>query len=95
MYIGTVNTFQGVQPTKEQAVKVLEEAAETFGAWQIWHDDNCSHYERETLLEECADVIQATCNLAAAVCGSSIDFRTYINACEQRNMKRGRVYDLP
>lgn len=33
--IGTVQTFPDVKPDKAQALKVLEEAAEVFGAWQL------------------------------------------------------------
>ena len=40
--IGSVETFPGARSDKEQALKVLEEAAEVFGAWQVlyqWSDD--------------------------------------------------------
>lgn len=36
--LGTVQTFADVRPDKAQALKVLEEAAEVFGAWQQWDD---------------------------------------------------------
>ena len=78
--IGEVATFHGVKPDKAQALKVLEEAAEVFGAWQAFDD-----YE---LLYECADVIQATCNLVAAF-GVS-DFAPYMEECRIRNEERGR-----
>lgn len=78
--IGEVATFHGVKPDKAQALKVLEEAAEVFGAWQAFDD-----YE---LLYECADVIQATCNLVAAF-GVS-DFAPYMEECRTRNEERGR-----
>lgn len=78
--IGEVATFPGVKPDKAQALKVLEEAAEVFGAWQAFDD-----YE---LLYECADVIQATCNLVAAF-GVS-DFAPYMEECRIRNEERGR-----
>lgn len=32
--IGTVETFRVVRPNKEQALKVVEEAAEVFSAWE-------------------------------------------------------------
>lgn len=79
--IGEVATFPGVKPDKAQALKVLEEAAEVFGAWQAFDD-----YE---LLYECADVIQATCNLVAAF-GVS-DFAPYMEECRTRNEERGRL----
>ena len=78
--IGEVATFHGVKPDKAQALKVLEEAAEVFGAWQAFDD-----YE---LFYECADVIQATCNLVVA-CGVS-DFAPYMEECRIRNEERGR-----
>lgn len=79
--IGEVATFPNVLPSKEQALKVLEEAAEVFGAWQAFDD-----YE---LFYECADVIQATCNLVAAF-GVS-DFAPYMEECRMRNEERGRL----
>lgn len=33
--LGGVRAFPGVQPTKEQAIKVLEEASDVHGAWQM------------------------------------------------------------
>lgn len=33
--LGGVRAFPGVQPTKEQVLKPLEEAAEVYGAWQM------------------------------------------------------------
>lgn len=81
--IGTVQTFPDVKPDKAQALKVLEEAAEVFGAWQLGDED--AGY----LLDECADVIQATCNLLAA-CGVE-DFTEDMELCRRRNVKRGRM----
>lgn len=78
--IGEVATFPCVKPDKAQALKVLEEAAEVFGAWQAFDD-----YE---LFYECADVIQATCNLVVAF-GVS-DFAPYMEECRIRNEERGR-----
>lgn len=78
--IGEVATFPGVKPDKAQALKVLEEAAEVFGAWQAFDD-----YE---LFYECADVIQATCNLIAAF--GVVDFAPYMEECRTRNEERGR-----
>lgn len=90
--IGTVQTFAEVKPDKAQALKVLEEAAEVFGAWQLGDEDvyigdNVIEYTR--LLDECADVIQATCNLLAAF--GVRDFTAYMEACRRRNVKRGRM----
>lgn len=79
--IGEVATFPGAKPDKAQALKVLEEAAEVFGAWQAFDD-----YE---LFYECADVIQATCNLVAAF--GVADFAPYMEECRIRNEERGRL----
>ena len=46
---------------------------------------------RKRVLEECADVIQATLNLVAAL--GVEDFRPYLKACEERNRERGRISD--
>lgn len=72
--------FPGVQPTKEQALKVLEEAAEVVEAFKSGEDVN----------DEIADTIQACCNLAAAL--GVTDLTPYLARCEERNRRRGR-YD--
>ncbi len=87
--IGEVATFPNVLPGKEQALKVLEEAAEVFGAWQAFNadqDGNTSAFF--SLLDECADVIQAVSNLIAAL--NVVDFAPYMDDCRERNEKRGR-----
>ena len=92
--VGVVKPFPNVKPTKEQALKVLEEAAEVFGAWQ--EDDkgaNCwkeIDHLSEALLDEIADLIQATCNLSASM--GITDLRPYMKRCEQRNKARGRYF---
>ena len=91
--IGTVRTFDHVEPNKKHALKPLEEAAEVFAAWQSWNkieDQPLSiFYKQNELLDECADVIQAVCNL---VCALGInDLTPYMQACEERNHKRGRL----
>ena len=87
--IPPVRTFTHVEPDKEHALKPLEEAAEVFGAWQSTHlpEDR----RREQILSECADVIQATCNLAAAM--GVDDLTEAMAACERRNEERGRYGD--
>lgn len=85
---------------KAVAVKLLEEAAEAFGAWQTYSlacQESESMMEdadmivsdaRSDLIDELADVMQAACNLAAA-CGID-DLRDALNECEARNAFRGR-----
>lgn len=91
--IGTVQTFADVKPDKAQALKVLEEAAEIFGAWQLWddldQDEKGDGFNVICLMNECADVIQATCNLLAAY--GVQDFTAYMESCRKRNVERGRM----
>lgn len=91
--LGTVQTFAGVKPDKAQALKVLEEAAEVFGAWQLWddldQDEKGDGFNVICMMNECADVIQATCNLLAAY--GVVDFTAYMEACRKRNVERGRM----
>lgn len=91
--LGTVQTFADVKPDKAQALKVLEEAAEVFGAWQQWEDlypdEKCDGFNTLYLMAECADVIQATCNLVSAY--GIVDFTAYMEACRRRNVERGRM----
>ena len=76
--VGSVRRFDHVTTDKAHALKPLEEAAEVFG-------------RREQILDECADVIQATINLVAAL--GVEDFRPWMDACERRNRERGRITD--
>ena len=88
--IGEVKAFPNAKADKEQALKVLEEAAEVFGAWQRHNLTNNESYTRNTLLMEIADVIQACVNLASAL--DEFDLTYDMKCCELRNRKRGR-YD--
>ena len=90
--LGHVRAFPGVQPTKAQALKPLEEASEVREAWSLL-DGMLSigldgEHEREMLLDEIADTITACCNLASAL--GVTDLTPYLAACEERNRKRGR-----
>ena len=91
VYIGWVETFPNVTPSKMQALKVLEEASEIFGAWQAldghWWDDE--DQEEELLVDECADVIQATCNLLESL--GCNDMGDAMARCKRRNQERGRM----
>lgn len=92
--LASVRTFPHAKPDKAQALKVLEEAAEVVGAWQLMRDTAeaglNAKYERADLLDEIADTIQASCNLAAAL--GVTDLTPYLARCEERNRHRGR-YD--
>lgn len=90
--LGTVQTLANVRPDKAQALKVLEEAAEVFGAWQLWEDqdpdEKCDGFNDIFLMGECADVTQATCNLIAAY--GVTDFTAFMEGCRKRN-EQGRL----
>lgn len=85
--LGSVAVFDNVECSKAQAMKVLEEAAEAFGAWQKLDKDTFS--DSTDLITELCDVIQACCNMAAAV--GCDDMRLHLMDCEDRNRKRGRI----
>lgn len=87
--IGEVETFPDVEPDKAQALKVVEEAAEVFSAWERWRDAVTPELWLDDIVDECADVIQATCNLLAAF--GYKDFRPHMDACAERNRERGRM----
>lgn len=99
--LGDVQTFREVKPDKAQALKPLEEAAEVLESWKEYEkvrEEETEAYGkprdwtcvmRDDLLDECADVIQATCNLIAAL--GVDDFAPYIQACKKRNEERGRM----
>lgn len=86
--IGEVATFPDAKADKAQALKVLEEAAEVFGAWQQFDDGDIYGLLTDAVLDECADVIQATCNLIAALGVTS--FVSWMDDCRERNEERGR-----
>lgn len=88
--LASVRTFPNVQPTKAQALKVLEEAAEVVEAFKQRDPRDVSHigYATANVLDEIADTIQASCNLAASL--GVTDLTTYLARCEERNRRRGR-----
>lgn len=98
--LGGVRAFPGVKPTKEQAVKVLEEAAEVVEAFKRADPGDVLPVARQfpdcnkrilPLVDEIADTIQACCNLAAAL--GVTDLTPHLAACEERNRERGRYGD--
>lgn len=84
--IGDVHTFPNVKPDKSQVMKVCEETMEVFSAWELVRDGGEGWTNK--LLDECADLIQATSNLIAAL--GVEDFTPYMEFCEARNRERGR-----
>ena len=98
--LGGVRAFPDVQPTKEQALKVLEEAAEVAEAFKRADPGDVLPVARQfpdcnkrilPLVDEIADTIQACCNLASAL--GVTDLTPRLAACEERNRERGRYED--
>ena len=87
-----VKTFFMPCTEKQQALKVLEEAAEVYAEWQeVEHElamgmpfDKCL---AEDLGYEIADCITACCNLAERY---GIDLKAMIKKVEKSNRERGR-----
>lgn len=86
--VGEVAVFDHVEPSKEQALKPLEEAAEVFGAWQKWNETK-NLEDATRIFEEIADTVQACVNLASAMGASDLIYA--MRKCEKRNIKRGRI----
>lgn len=74
--------------TKEQALKILEEAAEVVTAWKERSNDN----DWMNLAEECGDVIQATVNLLYSCGITPLAFRVALAKVIEKNLSRGRKY---
>lgn len=97
--IPPVRCFAHVMADKAQALKPLEEASEIYAAWQEWYgpaildggDSVFTRAQKKALVDECCDVIQATCNLLAAL--GVTDLTDAMAACERRNQERGRYGD--
>ena len=90
MKLGNVLSFPNAKPDKAQALKVLEEAAEVVEAFKQRDPRDVSHigYATANVLDEIADTIQASCNLAASL--GVTDLTPYLARCEERNRRRGR-----
>lgn len=81
MHIGDVTTIpQWKCWDKHQAVKVLEESAEVFAAWQLY--DGAKNYQSE-LLEDTSDVAHAAFELVRQA--SIVDARDRI-ICEAADL---------
>lgn len=98
--LGGVRAFPGAVPDKAQALKVLEEAAEVVEAFKRADPGDVLPVARQfpdcnkrilPLVDEIADTIQASCNLAAAL--GVTDLTPHLAACEERNRERGRYED--
>lgn len=95
--VGSVRRFDEVKASREQVVKMAEEVMEVFSAREdigrigLVHGAFSLREVEDKILDECADVIQATLNLVAAI--GVEDFRPWMKECEQRNRERGRITD--
>lgn len=88
--IGTVRAFPGVRTDKAQALKVVEEAAEVFSAWEQWSNIE-DEGVKDMLVGEIADCVTACANLAAAL--GVYDLARAVKEAEVRNIERGRYND--
>ena len=96
-YIGEFPTFRGLHADKAQALKVLEEAAEAYGAAADYAKAACrDDVDREIprtrarMLDECADLAQALANLLAAWHVDPEEWAAAAMRCRVRNDARGR-----
>lgn len=87
MIIGEVRTFPDPKPNKAQVVKILEEAAEIYSAWEDWSTPEA----KRRICMECADLFMATSNLLASLGVSDMSY--YLRECEKVQEIRGR-YDI-
>ena len=89
--VGDVPTFERPMADMAQAAKVVEEAAEVLAATIAWLDvTSDGTMRREELVEECCDVIQATCNLLAGL--GVEDVTEEMGRVRAKNEARGRAY---
>lgn len=87
-----VKTFCLPCTTEQQALKVLEEAAEVFAAWQEVNNELSMGMPFDKGLEEelgceIADCVTACCNLAEKL---GINLQAMIKKVEKKNRERGR-----
>lgn len=90
MQIINIPEFPNCKPDKAQFLKLLEESAEVYSAWEKWSESNYDYQSKlDNLLNEVADVMQCCVNIFSAL--DSIP-NIYIVNMIARNEKRGR-YD--
>lgn len=84
-----VTPFRHTKADKAGALKPLEEAAEVFGAWQLWDENKALG---RSVADELADVIQASVNLLDAMGFNESMTNIAMTRCRRRNEARGRKY---
>lgn len=96
MRVGDVATFARPSDGFAQGAKVCEECAEVMAElasyWDHMYDDQDAFRldSRRRLVEECCDVIQATCNLLAGL--GVEDVTEEMARVRAKNEARGRAY---
>lgn len=96
MRIDDVTTWDTGCDECGQARKLLEEAGEVVDAAAVlWGAENYGagpsevSAARAALLRECADAVQAVCNLVSKL--GVGDFAPFMRECEERQRERGRL----
>lgn len=85
----SIPAFDDVEPDKAQALRLLEEAAEAYGAWQLWWMKPCEEH-RQLVVDEVCDMFQEGANLLTAMGVDSIE--SAMIRMRERNEARGREY---
>lgn len=88
----TIPTFESAHTLKEQVLKIGEEQNEVFSAYENYII-SMRDGELIRIVDECCDVIQATCNLVAML--GVDDLTAAMGACMRRNRDRGRFEAMP
>lgn len=83
-----IPTFEEAGSLKEQVLKIGEEQNEVFSAYENYII-SMRDGELIRIVDECCDVIQATCNLVAML--GVDDLTEAMGACMRRNKARGRL----
>lgn len=95
--LGELQTFRELRADKAQALKMLEEAAETYEAAARYAEaayrddaDRDIPLTRWRMLDECADLAQGLANLLAAWRVDGPEWAEAVERCRERNETRGR-----
>jgi hypothetical protein len=72
---------------KSRILKPLEESAEVLGAWQ---NRERGVGDRQAILYECCDVIQAACNALASLGATQAEVKATMSSVHEHNFARGR-----
>ncbi len=84
----SIDTFD-LGSGRDKLLKLLEESAESYAAWESYFNNPLSISDKFKLGEEIADVITVCCNIAEYY---DIDIQGMLNYVKSKNKARGR-YD--